>query len=316
MALLRGHTGVKLKDDGVDGDADRTVIPIIGDSRESFMTISSGRGVGDWPVKLQYEVEPGPEDDAMPIWLTPSLVQDAARRALELDLQWTAFGLKGDGPVLQRIDLLRVEVPICVGDVETVSDGAVIGTEMGTAGEEACRVIEWRQLAVNERQREESHRAFFVRFENPIGSDSTIQGRIDLSFAGAMSGLKGVDLFSALGYSRSDERKAVIRTSVTADFKLSLAGLRYQDARVIPDRKIDADKGRQETLTFEGVVPDHTTVVALTNAVSEQGFYVKRVIENPPRTGGRAEVINRYWDIGGQHFRVSTHRLPPSPDRG
>jgi len=36
--------------------------------------------------------------------------------------------------------------------------------------------------------------------------------------------------------------------------------------------------------------------------MSEQGFYVKRVIENPPRTGERANLINRYWDIAGRRY--------------
>ena len=29
---------------------------------------------------------------------------------------------------------------------------------------------------------------------------------------------------------------------------------------------------------------------------------LKRVIENPPQTGKRADVVNRYWDIAGRRY--------------
>ena len=35
---------------------------------------------------------------------------------------------------------------------------------------------------------------------------------------------------------------------------------------------------------------------------SDRGYYVKRVIENPPRSGARANVVNRYWDIAGRRY--------------
>jgi hypothetical protein len=41
----------------------------------------------------------------------------------------------------------------------------------------------------------------------------------------------------------------------------------------------------------------------LTNAISEQGYYVKRVIENPPQIGAHANRVNRYWDIAGRKYR-------------
>jgi hypothetical protein len=89
---------------------------------------------------------------------------------------------------------------------------------------------------------------------------------------------------------------------VAADYDLSLARVRYQDVRVVPDRRRHTDGERAEVIEFAGVVPDHGTVIALTNALSDQGYYIKRVIENQPRIGGRAGVVNRYWDIAGRHY--------------
>ena len=56
-------------------------------------------------------------------------------------------------------------------------------------------------------------------------------------------------------------------------------------------------------MVFAEVVPDHSAVIALTNAISEQGYYVKRVIENPPQVGAHANRVNRYWDIAGRRYR-------------
>jgi hypothetical protein len=139
-----------------------------------------------------------------------------------------------------------------------------------------------------------------MRFENTIDLGSTIGGRLEVVFKGTLSGVKGVDLYFPLGGRR--EGSATVETRVNADFELNLGGLRYQEVRVVPDSKRQEDGDKPETATFEGVIPDHDTVIALTNAVSEQGFYVKRVIENPPRTGGRANVVNRYWDIAGRRY--------------
>lgn len=50
------------------------------------------------------------------------------------------------------------------------------------------------------------------------------------------------------------------------------------------------------------VIPDDDTVIELTNALSERGYYVKRVIENPPRSGARADLVHRYWDIAGRLY--------------
>ncbi len=50
------------------------------------------------------------------------------------------------------------------------------------------------------------------------------------------------------------------------------------------------------------MVPGDETVIALTNAMSEDGYYVKHVIENPPRSGGRADLVQRYWDIVGRRY--------------
>ncbi len=49
------------------------------------------------------------------------------------------------------------------------------------------------------------------------------------------------------------------------------------------------------------MIPNDEMVIELTNALSEN-YYVKRVIEHPPRSGGRADHVQRYWDIAGRRY--------------
>jgi hypothetical protein len=53
---------------------------------------------------------------------------------------------------------------------------------------------------------------------------------------------------------------------------------------------------------FLEVIPNDETVIRLTHALSEEGYYIKRVIENPRRSGARANLIRRYWDIAGRRY--------------
>ena len=71
---------------------------------------------------------------------------------------------------------------------------------------------------------------------------------------------------------------------------------------MVPDRE-DEDTDRDSfSVDFIDAIPDDETVISLTNALAEQQFYVKRVTENPPRIGGRAEVTNRFWNIAGRSY--------------
>ena len=56
-------------------------------------------------------------------------------------------------------------------------------------------------------------------------------------------------------------------------------------------------------MELAGVVPDHRTVAALTDALSNNDCYVKRVVENPGSNGPGAEEVRRYWDITGRCYR-------------
>ena len=128
-----------------------------------------------------------------------------------------------------------------------------------------------------------------------------MSGRLTATMQGTLSGVTGVGLFNSLGERRGYTGKASIKTRVDATFRLSLASIRYQAVRVVPDRAAE-DSDRDSYADVFPVVPGDETVIMLTNAMSEEGYYVKHVIENPPRSGKRADLIQRYWDIAGRRY--------------
>ena len=141
-----------------------------------------------------------------------------------------------------------------------------------------------------------------MRFEDRIQLTDVITGSLAVSFRGALSGLEGVAFYDPLGERRTGLRDVDVKTEVTADVSLSLSGVRYQDVRVVPDQKKDDLLARPESHEYPGVIPDHETLIALTNAMSDDGYYVKWVIGHSPRSGDRANALNRAWDIGGRLY--------------
>lgn len=303
FAVLRGPAGLIFSDGNANRHRGGRVVPLSGQvSTQLFLSGAGGRGSGEWRTTRRYSLLEVSDTASLPIRLVPSLVQEAAQRALDLELQWAEPDPPEAKLTIERIESLELRVPIAWGEVESVTDSALIGmvTSAG-GGDGAVRTITWRRLSITDRERQERRRTFFVRFENNIDLASIIQGEVEIRFKGTLSRLESVDLYYPLGEQRKEE-PADIETQLLAYLELSLAGLRYQDVRVVPDSKKEKDRDKQETVMFEGVIPDHATVMALTNAMSDQGFYVKRVIENPPRTAERANVVNRYWDLAGRRY--------------
>lgn len=303
FAVLRGAAGLKFVGETAHPYPDNAGIPLTGHvSTQPFIGGANGRASGERRATWGYELLKKSSPPALPIRLVPSLIQEAAQRALEVEVQWS--GLNPGQPRLNinRIETLELHVPLTWGKIEVMTGSALIGTAPSAedAGR-AVRTITWRRPPISEKERREGRHTFFVRFEHNIDLAGSVGGKVEVVFDNTLSGLRGVDLYYPLGGLREGE-KSETRTHVRADFKLHLDGLRYQDVRIVPDPKKENDRGKPEVTTFEGVIPDHATVIALTNAVSENNFYVKRVIENPPRAGGRANVVNRLWDIAGRQY--------------
>jgi hypothetical protein len=253
-----------------------------------------------WHAVLSYHLARQPTIRHGPVWVTPSLVPESDRRALELDIQWVNLGSRDKRLTLDVIDLIQLRYPVAWGKVEIASRRAIqvaMAEDYGLP--EPQRSVEWRQLVPTDDERKARQLKLMIRFEGQIEQEDQISGRLEATMRGALSGLDGVRLFSSLGRRRDDWRGASIRTRVEADFALSLASIRYQDVLIVPEREAKDDD--RDTDMF-CVIPDDEMVIKLTNVLSEQNYYVKRVIEHPPRSGGRADHVQRYWDIAGRRY--------------
>ncbi|ALG08420.1 hypothetical protein [Kibdelosporangium phytohabitans] len=294
-AVLSGRAGLQFTEPGRSGN----VLPLEGNVLEHpFLTSSDTRGDAKWRVTLPYRLASAPRIDAFPLWLTPSLLPESARRALEIEVQWLGEWPSAEMSLeMDRIEQLTLFVPVGWGNVEGVSRRATIGGAIDPEG--GGRRIEWKQLSPESGTGQRL--VLSMRFDDEISLTDTITGSIEATFKGSLSGLEGVDMYHPMGRRRPGEH-SIVRTRVTANISLSLNGVRYQDVRVVPDHTKASDTERPEIHGFPGVIPDHTTIVELTNAMSDAGYYVKRVIENPPRGGGKANVVNRAWDIAGRRY--------------
>jgi hypothetical protein len=295
FAALRGAAGLVL-----DGSPHVGQIRRLGTSTAELPFLADPDSKdGTWTIEWPYLLSNVDEAESPPIWITPFVFPESDERTLELELQWERPGKQDDrkdsGLQIDQIGLVRVSVPATWGS--TASD-SVWTTQL----EGGRKILESNQIRLNAVDRTTGRKVLRIRFEQRIQSSEHISGQLEATFLGCLSGLAGIDTYTPRGYRRSASERRDVTTEVHVDYRLSLANVRYQDVRVVPARKIRADQQRKQVTHYPGVVPDHETVIALTNSLSEDGYYIKRVTENQPAVGGRANVINRYWDIAGRHY--------------
>jgi len=321
FVMLEGQAGLEFLAGQELVLADRTGVSVSGESADGhdLFPADPGRTQGEWTLEVGYELQGDRAPKDIPLWIVPSLVPATDRRTLEIDLHWNKLGPDGHELDLQMFDRIELEVPSTWGNVENVYPGRV---EISRSG--GRRVIKWQRLKPGDddsRTRVEGSKSLTlqIRFERPITDEPepsangtgdkekqklTLSGTLEATFAGMLSGLTGVGIYLP-GGGRGHQPETKPQTKVTVTFDISLRTLRYQDDRVIPDENNSDDRanGRNKVDEFYGVVPDHRTVVELTNAISADNYYVKSVVEHPPyRDDGRPNVVNRVWDIAGRRY--------------
>ncbi|WP_410674058.1 hypothetical protein [Amycolatopsis sp. cmx-4-68] len=291
--VLHGPAGLEFT------DRERTdlVVPLTGEvSTQPFLS-EDGRANAKWRVRLEHRLLGVGSEAEIPLWLTPALMPESDQRSLQLDLQWLGNWPSEESSLdADRVERLTLHVPGSWGNVEYAGDATVGNRVNPRTGR---RLIEWKQLTLPQSDR---RLRLAVHFEERIQLTDTITGSLVVSFRGAMSGLEEIHLYHPLGARRRGGTYRDVKTEVTAEVELSLNQLRYQDVRVVPDPRKDDPAQMPETHDFPGVIPDHETLIALTDAMSGDDYYVKRVIENPPRDRGRDGLVNRAWDIAGRRY--------------
>lgn len=314
--VLRGPVGLTLR--SADGCrlVNRSVL-LLRDkvSKHPLLSSTDGRGRRNWTISAEYNItgQPGKEWK-MPIWISPALVPESDRRSLDLEFQWTKFGPGDKGLPINSIDRLWIAVPATWGSVLASTNESlvrVVSPDNGTSE----RIIEWRNI-IDIPHQIRGRYCISLTFENEIGSHDVLRGGVESRFRGNLCRITRVDLYGSNGAARRERPPKKLDTQVCLNFRLSLAGVRYQAIRVLP-KPPAADQGEQldkhtnienhqptqeNPDTFELVIPNSETVATLTAALSNGDYYIKRVVENPPQPGKRASVVHRYWDIAGRKY--------------
>lgn len=296
--VLRGPAGISLS-----ANFPRLVIPLEG-TTSGYAIFDAGRQRASSFFRAEhvYHLMPGREVSKVPISITPAIAPRSDRRALELQIQWGDMGEPGARLALEKVESLKLRVPERWGHVEGASRPVVVNPKASEEGDQVLRAVEWAHLLPTKEECISRRLEFVVQFEEKITTQGAIYGRLDAVFDKAISGIQGLRFIGPLGSIRHYPTAHAVKTHVLIDFELSLAGTRYQDIRLIPDRERPEDLARSESDEYPGVIPDSETVVTLTNALSDDCYYIKRVIENPPRSGARANLLRRYWDIAGRRY--------------
>jgi hypothetical protein len=243
----------------------------------------------------------------VPVWIIPTIASRSDQRALELQIQWVGKSVSGVHLELESVESLKLKVPVRWGNPVNANKAVISSPRAGHEGNghrgsQKLRLIEWAQLRPSQEESQRKRLELVVQFEDKIESWHTIYGRLDMVFSGAVSGIEQINFYSALGDRRVHSFTGSVKTHVVLDFELSLANTRYQEVRLVPDRKMPEDQERREAEDSFPVIPNDETVIRLTNDLSDEGYYIKRIIENPPRSGTRANLIRRYWDIAGRRY--------------
>ena len=307
--VVRGPADLVLRPVDAESVKNSTTVMLRSSTAEHAVLCPPGaHGDPRWSFEIDYEITEPEDRWAVPVWLTPTIVPESDRRALELEVQWRGCGPEDDGLQIKALELLHISVPADWGEVEGITGADTITI---TVPRDGYRYIEWKKPPVIHESR--GCCRLSIRFANqinvekpnvgkPIDAADHVQGRLKARFSGAVSGAENVDFYSAGGVRRKDGTRRKPTTLMELEFDLSLGATRYQDVRCVPDQDRSENEAELVEEPFEGVVPDYSTVAVLTNVLSDGGYYVKRVVENPPQPGTKDGVLNRFWDIAGRYY--------------
>ncbi|HZG89016.1 MAG TPA: hypothetical protein VEZ42_02275 [Pseudonocardia sp.] len=263
-----------------------------------------GRGDARWDFTLAYRPGQPAGGWRLPVWVTPSITPDSDRRSLELRVQWRTvdpISDPDDGPELTATELTSVvlNVPSAWGAVQHVSLDDVEQTLVGDPQDGSTR-IQWKKPGIARTSR--GSRDLSVSFARPVDPSATVTGDLEISFDRAASGITGVQVHAPGGGRRRDGARPRIRTTMRVRFELSLAGIRYQESRTVPDAALDPGT-TTETHTFLQTRPDQHLIVGLVRQLAEQRYLVKSVVEHPTRPGSGVGLQYRVWDVTGRRYR-------------
>ncbi|MEM7131449.1 MAG: hypothetical protein AAF702_34360 [Chloroflexota bacterium] len=277
--------------------------------RDSFLGGNRTRSKGEWDKHLRYSVEIDEESSNLPLQLIPSLPQDSDRHTLALTVQIPIDEERFDLLKPIKIKRLLLYIPHYFGDV-TKDRPRATHHYKGPIQEVKWENYDIRKVGGSlpqefpvsfdsEEGKGTLHREFLVSFKNKIGSSDILNGEIELHLASSFSKLEEIAFFYPWGEKRQSITKNSQRTIltnqetiVTVKFKLHLGGLRSQE-------QVMRSFGHKQI----GTTPDYKIVNKLTRNITKADFYIKSIIENPPRISKKGSgITNRSWDVMGRYY--------------
>jgi hypothetical protein len=173
----------------VRGPADLVLRPVDADWVQDLMTAAlrsstaehavlrppGGHGDARWPLEVDYEITEPEDKWTVPVWLTPTIVPESDRRALDLEVQWRACGPDDDGLEIKALKLLRIMVPAAWGEVEDIT--AVETVTISAPDDSRRRRIEWKKPPVERTSRGRCRLS--VLFEDRIDAAAHVTGRLE-----------------------------------------------------------------------------------------------------------------------------------------
>lgn len=309
--VLKGAAGIEFTEDvlcsTVICNPNNTVIRLVDNVNEQpFLSGVDERNAHKKHIHLSYNLLENFDSDLFPIQLVICFHQATDQRGLEIAIQWKQPRESDNNqkklPKLKisKIELLQLKFPVIWGRIENfnLKDNASIAEDTQT--------ISWRKIQTETGKADRC--IFLVQFENridPLNYESVVTGKVKVIFEKTLSGLEDIELYFPTGkpHESFDKDKSIVQTKIEADLELSLANIRYQHTKIFPEENT-LSLTRQRTLDFQGVSPTYDVIGLLTDAMSstEQGFYIKQVIENQPALNVATNKLNRSGAIFGRWY--------------
>jgi hypothetical protein len=262
---------------------------------------NGSNGEANWEVAYAYRVDDqdraGKDSSppALPVQAVVSLRSEANRQALDLEFEIADPNLPGADKA--QVEQFTLWVPNSLGAIERVEPEGKLNdqdvAEKWPGKREAFQSITWKKLALGEQASTAYRQSLYIQFKEKIDVETRLEGEISILFPAALSGSREPAFYTSWGSERANGPKEFeAATTVTATLDLDLSGLRYQELEV-----------QERMILRDGVVPNSHLITGIVGALSQEDFYIKRIIENPKRTSKEgAHKINRYWDIAGRKY--------------
>jgi len=288
FVVLEGAPNLKFDDPDPLIPERVNTIALQGTIGEQPFLISSQKETGDsnWTSSFPYTGIP-PRDGKpipLPVQIIPTLRKEGAGKGVEIVIQLSPKSSKVKSA---HIDQFVLYAPHDLG-------GAIMQPTGVQATPDSGLEITWKDIALDSTAKRIRRESFYVRFKNKIEATTVLRGQLRMHFTDTLSKFNGVKLFYPWGRKRPNRPKVTFKqqTKVVVDFELHMNKLRVQEMMVEP-----------ESVSFKNMVPNYAIVTNLTQGINDADIYVKRVIENRPRTSKvGAHITNRYWEIAGRQY--------------